>query len=850
MCKSVVKHVKEDPFYELEDYDVWDYNGEKLEIYENGKHNPNDYSVLGDFLMEFAGEVGYDSNYNEETEVETKEYDCVINRELSEFFFSELEGILSTFKSKFFTTITENTKYTENNITLSKEEFVQNKNILNSILKKLKEELENYLYSLDVNEYYDIDFYDIYSLGCNELGIEIDIFYKNIDSYEIDNQMISDIVYGISTYINSDIDSIGKNKNIKNPNLELEKLSNDIGEILTAEIKDNEPSIKNFKKRANGILNIFRTLKIYFINNPVDENYVDKFNCVELSINKLIYKLAKVEAFEFTKYEEDNPNEIIDLKDVFRFKECRHSLFQEGIKDCLKKVYLKEQVKIEIEQLLPHDPKNEYLTARQLNRHFIIHVGNTNTGKTHSSLEALKNARKGLYLAPLRLLALEVQEKLNSEKVPCNLITGEEENLVIGAEHISSTVEKVNLTNFFDVCVIDECQMIGDSSRGFAWTKAILGVLAKEIHICTAPEALDLLMKIIKSCNDTFEIVEHHRDTELKSERGRFNISKEVQKGDALVVFSKKNVLAVASDLINRGIKASIIYGSLPYNTRKKQFQRFLKGETDVVVCTDAIGMGVNLPIKRVIFLEMQKFDGKERRSLNVSEVKQIAGRAGRRGIYDIGYAKNINGSIENILQQESEKVSHAYVGVSEILLNINRELLDIFKTWKSIKLPKLYKKADVSRNINLIQILTQFKEVLTKEDMFRLSFLPFDEKNAAVYDLWIEYVKAYCDKEETLNKPVFRKEELNELETYYKCLDLYYSFSKNFGFNMDATWLMLEKENIANKINNILLKEIRSFEKKCRQCGKQLSWDYPYNICNNCYQDSRNYYYSDGYYF
>jgi hypothetical protein len=406
MCKSVVKHVKEDPFYELEDYDVWDYNGEKLEIYENGKHAPKDYSVLGDLLMEFAGEVEYDSNYNEETEVETKEYDCVINRELSEFFFSELESILSTFKSRFFTTIAENTKYTENNITLSKEEFVQNKNILNSI-------------------------------------------------------------------------------------------------------------------------------------------------------------------------------------------------FQEGIKDCLKKVYLKEQVKIEIEQLLPHDPKNEYLTARQLNRHFIIHVGNTNTGKTHSSLEALKNARKGLYLAPLRLLALEVQEKLNSEKVPCNLITGEEENIVIGAEHISSTVEKVNLTNFFDVCVIDECQMIGDSSRGFAWTKAILGVLAKEIHICTAPEALDLLMKIIKTCNDTFEIVEHHRDTELKSERGRFNIAKEVQEGDALVVFSKKNVLAVASDLINRGIKASIIYGSLPYNTRKRQFQRFLKGETYVVVCTDAIGMGVNLPIKR-----------------------------------------------------------------------------------------------------------------------------------------------------------------------------------------------------------------------------------------------------------
>ena len=96
--------------------------------------------------------------------------------------------------------------------------------------------------------------------------------------------------------------------------------------------------------------------------------------------------------------------------------------------------------------------------------------------------------------------------------------------------------------------------------------------------------------------------------------------------------------MAVSAQLLNNNIRTSIIYGSLPYSTRKKQFDRFLSGETEVIVCTDAIGMGVNLPIKRIVFLETRKYDGVSMRKLRVSEIKQIAGRAGRKGIYDKGY--------------------------------------------------------------------------------------------------------------------------------------------------------------------------------------------------------------------
>ena len=62
------------------------------------------------------------------------------------------------------------------------------------------------------------------------------------------------------------------------------------------------------------------------------------------------------------------------------------------------------------------------------------------------------------------------------------------------------------------------------------------------------------------------------------------------------------------------------------------------EGKTRIVVSTDAIGMGLNLPIRRIIFMETEKFDGVERRTLRPEEIKQIAGRAGRLGMYHKGY--------------------------------------------------------------------------------------------------------------------------------------------------------------------------------------------------------------------
>lgn len=105
---------------------------------------------------------------------------------------------------------------------------------------------------------------------------------------------------------------------------------------------------------------------------------------------------------------------------------------------------------------------------------------------------------------------------------------------------------------------------------------------------------------------------------------------KDFQSGDCLVTFSKNKVLQYADLLKKLGYKVSILYGDLPLETRIAQSENFKNGLTDILVSTDVIGMGLNLPIKRLIFETMDKFDGVNNRSLTKDEFKQIAGRSGR----------------------------------------------------------------------------------------------------------------------------------------------------------------------------------------------------------------------------
>ena len=555
---------------------------------------------------------------------------------------------------------------------------------------------------------------------------------------------------------------------------------------------------------------------------------------------QLIDLVSEWEVYRYEEYRKDNKAPTI--QELFSLPACKKAAQHMSLIKIAQIIYIEENIKSNISLLIPKHPKDEYPLARGMKRHFIIHYGFTNTGKTYHALLRLKAAETGAYLSPLRLLALEVQENLNSSGVPCSLTTGEEEDIIPEAKHMSSTVEKMNIHQEYDVCVIDECQMIGDSQRGFAWTRAILGARAKEVHLCTAPEALDLLVRIIEECGDTYELSEHRRNTELVYIRKDYDIERDVEQGDALVVFSKKSVLNIASELFNRDIQASVIYGALPYNTRKTQLERFINGETKVVVATDAIGMGLNLPVRRIIFMEDSKYDGTEVRRLLPHEVKQIAGRAGRQGIYDIGYvlsSENCEG-INELLLEPNTKLYRAYLGFSEILLNIDADIMEVLKIWANMKTSPLFTKTDITRTLYLINELRIRGLDFSKDELLRLTNIPFSEDNEAVFSLWLIYCDRYSKGRE-IYMPEPESEDLYGLEDYYKCLDLKYSFSKTMGTPFSMELIREKKLETANKINDILISEISIHGRACRLCGEKLSWDYPFGICDSCFMNDES---------
>lgn len=284
------------------------------------------------------------------------------------------------------------------------------------------------------------------------------------------------------------------------------------------------------------------------------------------------------------------------------------------------------------------NPCEWFPQARKIKRKFIMHVGPTNSGKTYNALKRLETCSKGYFAGPLRLLAREVYEKFQERGVRCNLVTGEEVVVDIDengnrAGLTSGTIEMLSLSDTYDVVVVDEIQMIGDEFRGSAWTNAILGAKAKEIHLCGEKSAVPLIKKLVQMTGDDLVINEYNRLGKLVVDDEPVTLQ-DLKKGDCIVCFSKPIILDMKAHVEKQtGLRCAVIYGALPPETRAQEAQRFNNGEYDVVVASDAIGMGLNLKINRVIFTTTQKYNGKMNITLSDSNIKQIGGRAGRFGV-------------------------------------------------------------------------------------------------------------------------------------------------------------------------------------------------------------------------
>ena len=549
----------------------------------------------------------------------------------------------------------------------------------------------------------------------------------------------------------------------------------------------------------------------------------------EAIVRKKIKALHELEFMEFRNYKKIWDGYLALLDEIserllnhynkkkgtsYRFEDIvktdKAGYISSGIISVLVTSHIPKIIAGEFNKHFPENPKDEYDAARRLKRCFILHLGETNTGKTYRAIERLKQSENGVYLAPLRILALENYERLNRENVPCNLLTGEEELTVEGARHVCSTIEKLDIEKEYETAVIDEVQMMASSQRGFAWTRAVLGLRCAEIHICGAINAKNLLVKILEDCGDAYEIIEYRRDTPLEVCSAPFNL-KEIEKGDALVAFSKKRVLELSKYFQDRGIKSSVIYGDLPPEVRRMQYHAFVRGTNRILITTDAIGMGVNLPIRRIVFMDLQKFDGEEKRYITSQETKQIAGRAGRKGIYDVGYVCTASIDylfIKENLETDDEPLLKAVVGPSEAIMKIKglplRDKLALWSTQEERL--SYYTKMDVRDYLLVLESIKQYR--LPEPAEYKLMRLPFDVNNMELLGTFLDYVDEYFIKKQTqISKPKPSGSLLSDFERYYQKLGLYYSFAKNFNIDFDPEYVYKERERTSSRINKLLIK-------------------------------------------
>ncbi|PGH26832.1 hypothetical protein AJ80_01412 [Polytolypa hystricis UAMH7299] len=281
-------------------------------------------------------------------------------------------------------------------------------------------------------------------------------------------------------------------------------------------------------------------------------------------------------------------------------------------------------------------PTEWFPVARTIQRQIHLHVGPTNSGKTYHALKRLEAAKTGFYAGPLRLLAHEVYGRLSAKGISCGLITGDE--VKVPEDEVpsifSNTVEMVPLGQEVEVGVIDEIQMIGDPQRGWAWTRAVLGSRAQELHLCGEERVVPLIRELAASMGDKLEIHRYERLNPLKAMTTSLKGDlKRLQKGDCLVAFSRIAIHALKQEIERvTGRRAAIVYGSLPAEIRAQQTDLFNDpdNEYDFLVASDAIGMGLNLACKRIIFSTVVRRLPTGLQRLTVPQIKQIGGRAGR----------------------------------------------------------------------------------------------------------------------------------------------------------------------------------------------------------------------------
>ena len=290
-------------------------------------------------------------------------------------------------------------------------------------------------------------------------------------------------------------------------------------------------------------------------------------------------------------------------------------------------------------------------------------LGPTNTGKTHLAIETMLSFDSGMIGFPLRLLAREVYDKVikQTSKDKVALITGEEKIIPPNAKYFLCTVESMPIDKHLDFVGVDEIQMCSDHERGHIFTDRLINIRGTKLTMLMGSNTIK---NIISKLDDDIEFINRNRLSKL-SYAGHKKISR-IDRKTAIIAFSAEEVYALAELLRRQKGGAAIVMGSLSPKTRNAQVELYQSGDVDFLVATDAIGMGINMDLNYVYFSNLKKFDGRKLRKLNLSEIGQIAGRAGRYlndGSFGItGQCKEINAEEVDLIENHKfEEIQFLY---------------------------------------------------------------------------------------------------------------------------------------------------------------------------------------------
>ncbi len=470
-------------------------------------------------------------------------------------------------------------------------------------------------------------------------------------------------------------------------------------------------------------------------------------------------------------------------------------------------------------------------------------LGPTNTGKTHVAIEKMLEFKTGIFGLPLRLLAREVYDKcvdkVGVEKLA--LITGEEKIIPSTADYFICTVESMPKNKDVDFVAIDEIQMCADRERGHIFTERLLESRGKKLTMFLGSQVME---SIISELVGNVEFEKKERFSKL-SYSGIKKISR-LERKVAIIAFSIEEVYAIAELVRRQKGGAAVIMGSLSPKTRNSQVGLYQSGDVDYLIATDAIGMGLNMDINEIYFSNLKKFDGKKTRRLNLIEMSQIAGRAGR---YKNDGGFGTTGDCETLNSDEIEKIEKHQLPTTKTIFWRNSHL--------NFTSPE--------KLISSLELKPNQKNLLRTNDSLDESVLRFFLKKGAnniIYHKNLELLweccqipdfekKAYGQHINVIDKVFqflttrknkipssFMKEQLKGLEKDHGNVDLlshrlsnvrtwsYVANKKNWVENSDY-WVQLTK-NIEDKLSDKLHDELtKSFiDKKISILSRSLKQD------------------------